>query len=247
MHLLPAPLFPKAGYCYFTRSLARKQRSFSEKITERGKMSFCITLWMVLSRNIHALAKKKKNTKHQQKREQQRFFERFHESARFQPSTQSGQEYQHLDGHEHPGEEGLRDSNQGHPSPLQTFDWLDTEVVDPSEDKLPTYDDKAARLPPYDHGSFPHRRRQREGSHGDVRNGAQINERFNEPGGRGACTGMRIMDHPDVNHGGAVIWYDALEDRYEVISRSLAPPTEPPLPPPYMPNRREVFLHRSPR
>jgi hypothetical protein len=54
-----------------------------------------------------------------------------------------------------------------------------------------------------------------------------------------ACTGMRIMDHPDVNEGGlgAVIWYDALEDRYEVISRSLAPPTESPLPPPYMPNR----------
>ena len=209
-------------------------------------MSICIALWMILSRRIHALdIKKKRET---QKREQQQLSEQSQlshgsTSARFQPSIQSGREY-----HEHSGEEILRDSDHGHthhydgrnnsfahgtvvPGPLQTFDWLDTEVVDPLEDTPPMYDQNAARLPPYDHSRRG--RRQREGSraHGEARNGAQINERR-------ACTGMRIRDHPglDVNQGGAVIWYDALEDRYEVISRSLAAPTEPPLPPPYMPN-----------
>ena len=196
-------------------------------------MSICIALWMILSRSIHTLDTKRKETK------QQPLSEESDESARFQPSIQSGREYQHLDGHEYPAEEVLRGRNNSiaHrrvPSPLQNFE--DTEVADPLEDKPPIYDHNAARLPPYDHGSFPHERRQREGSHGNARNGMQINERFNEPR-RGACTGMRIMHHPDVNEGGAVIWYDALEDRYEVISRSLAPPTEPPLPPPYMPNR----------
>ena len=211
-------------------------------------MSICIALWMILSRSIHAFDTKRKETK-QQKREQQRLSEESDESAGFQPSIQPGREYQHLDSHEHPGEEVLRDTDHGHserpgdnsiahravvPSPLQTFNWLDTEVVDPLEDKPPIYDHNAARLPPYDHGSF--QRRQRGGSHGNATNGVQINESFNEPR-RGACTGMRIIHRPDVNEGGAVIWYDALEDRYEVISRALAPPTEPPLPPPYMPNR----------
>jgi hypothetical protein len=201
-------------------------------------MSICIALWTILSRSIHALGIKKKETK-QQKREQQQLYEQSHESTRFQPSIHSSEEHPDLGGQ---AEEVLRDSDNGHdgrnahravvPSPLQTSDWLDTEVVDPLEDKPPLYDHNAARLPPYDHGSFPYRRRQREGSHGDVGIGVQINE----PRGRGACTGMRIMGHPDVNQGGAVIWYDALEDRYEVISRSLAPPTEQPLPPPYMPN-----------
>lgn len=197
-------------------------------------MSICIALWMFLSRSINALDIKRKETKQQRKRDQQRLSEQSHES----PSIHSGREYQHLGGHEHPGEEALRDSDHGHDgrnnSFSQTIEWLDTEVVDPLEDKLPMYDHNAARLPPYDgNGSFPHTRRQREGSHGDVRNGAQINEARRRGG---ACTEMRIMHHPDVmNQGGAVIWYDALEDRYEVISRSLAPPTEPPLPPPYMP------------
>ena len=225
----------------------------SEKISERGEMSICITLGMILSRSIHTLdIKKKRETKQQQKRERQRLSEQSHgSSAHFQPSIQSGREYQHLGGYEHPGEEILRDSDHGDdgqnnsfahrtvvPSPSQTFDWLDTEIIDSLEDTPPTYDHNAARLPPYNHGSFPrHGRRQGEGNHGEVsaaRNGAQINE----PRAR-ACTGMRIRDHPgvDVNQGGAVIWYDALEDRYEVISRSLAAPTEPPLPPPYMPNR----------
>lgn len=215
-------------------------------------MSICIALGTILSRSIHALdIKKKWETKQQQKREeQQRVSEQSHGSASFQPSIQSGREYQHLGGHEHP-REALRDSDHGHTyhhdgrnnsstpvvlSPSQTFDWLDTEAVDPSEDTPPMYDHNASRLPPYDHGSLPRRgRRQREGSPGEVsvvRNGAQISV----PRAR-ACTGMRIS-HPslNVNQGGAVIWYDALEDRYEVISRSLAPPTEPPLPPPYLPN-----------
>ena len=213
-------------------------------------MSICIALGMILSRSIHTLdIKKKRETKQQQKREQQWLSEQSHGSARFQ---RSDREYQHLGGHEHSREEISRDSDHGHthrhdernysfaqrtgvPSPLQTFAWLDT---DPLEDTPPMYDHNAARLPPYDHGSFPrHGRRQREGSHGEVSvarggNGAQINE----PRAR-ACTGMRIRDHPglDVNQGGAVIWYDALEDRYEVISRSLVPLTEPPLPPPYIP------------
>jgi hypothetical protein len=206
-------------------------------------MSSCIALGMILSRSILDI-KKKRETKQQQKREQQRLSEQSHGSARFQPSIQSGREYQHSSGHEHPAEEVLRDSDHGHthhhdgrnnsfanrtvaPSPLQTVDWLDTEVVDPLEDTPPMYDHNEAGLPPYDHGSFSRRRRrQRDGIH--ARNGAQIYE----PRAR-ACTGMRIRQ--DVNQGGAVIWYDALEDRYEVISRSLAPPTEPPLPPPYIP------------
>lgn len=202
-------------------------------------MSICIALGMILSRSIHALYIKKKQET--QKREQQRLSEQSHGSARFQPSIQSGQEYQHLGGHG----EVLRDSDHGHThhrrnnsfghrtSPLQTLDWLDTEVVDPMEDTPPMYDHNAAQLPPYDRPS--RERGQREGSraHGEVpvtRNGGQINE----PRAR-ACTVMRIRDYPglDVNQGGAVIWYDALEDRYEVISRSLALPMEPPLPPPY--------------
>ena len=219
-------------------------------------MSICTALAMILSRSIHALDIKKKETKPQQNREQQRLSEQSHGSA----TIQSGRDYQHLgdrEDHEDPGEEALRDSDNGNThhhdgqndsfahrtvvstrSPLQTFDWLDTEVVDPLEDTPPIYDHSAARLPPYDHGSFLRRgRRQREGRHREAsvaRNGVHINE----PRIRGACTGMTIREHPglDVNQGGAVIWYDALEDRYEVISRSLAPPTEPPLPPPYMPN-----------
>lgn len=214
-------------------------------------MSICIALGMILSRSIHALdIKKRRET---QKREQQRLSEQSqaHGPAR-QPSIQSGREYQYIGGgHEHPGEEVLRDSDHTHrydgrnnslahrtvvPSPLQTFNWQDTEVVvGPLEDTPPMYDHNAARLPPYDHGSFPCRgRRQREGgrrAHCEVpvaRNRAQINE----PREARACTGMRIRDHPglDVNQGEAMIWYDALEDRYGVISRSLAPP-------PYMPNR----------
>ena len=194
-----------------------------------GEMS---ALWMILSRSIHAFGIKKKETKQQQKGEQQRLSdsEQSDESARFQRSIQPGRE---LGGHENPrvdSDHGPNSSIAVVPSPLQTFDRLDTEVVDALEDKPPMYDHYAARLPPYDQGRFPHRRRQRERSHGDVGNGVQINER------PGACTRMRIMDQ-GVYQGGAVIWYDALEDRYEVISSSLAPPTEPPLPPPYMPNR----------
>ena len=207
-------------------------------------MSICIALGMILSRSIHALdIKKKRET---QKREQQRLFEQSLDgSARFQPSIQSGREYQYIGGHEHPREEVLRDTHRhdgrnnslAHrtvavvPSPLQTFDWLETEVVGPLEDSPPMYDHNAARLPPYDHGSFPFRgRRQREGgrTHCEVsvsRNRAQINE----PREARACTEMRIRDHPGLNEGGGVIWYDALEDRYEVISRSFAPP-------PYVPN-----------
>ena len=268
-YLLPASFVPKSGYCCFTRPFDQKTTELvieKIRVSERGEMSICIALWMIFSRSIHALDIKKKETKQQKNREQQRLSEQSHESAHFQPSIQSGREYQHLGGHEHPGEEVLRNSDHDHgqnnsfahsfahrtvvPSSSQTFDWLETEVANPLEDKPPMYDHNAARLPPYDHGSLPHRRsRQREGCHGDVsvaRNGTN-GMQINEPRGRGACTGMRITDHAGVNQGGTVIWYDALEDRYEVISRSLAPPTEPPLPPPYMPNRCVESLYRSPR
>jgi hypothetical protein len=196
-------------------------------------MSICVALGIMLGRGIQTLyieIKKRRETKQQQKREQQQqLSERFHESAHLQPSIQS--EYQHLGGHEHPGGEISRHSDHHHhgrnnsvvPTALQTLDWLNTEVVDPLEDTPPMYDHNATRLPPYDHtllnftASFPQRgrRRQREDS-------------------RRQITEMRIREHADQER--TVIWYDALEDRYEVISRSLAPPTESPLPPPYMPN-----------
>ena len=192
-------------------------------------MSICVALGIMLGRGIQSLyieIKKKRETKQQQKREQQQLS---HESARLQPSIESG--YQHLGGHEHTGEEILRDSDYHHdgrnnsvvPTALQTLDWLNTEVVDPLEDTPPMYDHNATRLPPYDHtlpnltASIPRRGRRRQGE-----------------GSRRQITEMRIREHADQER--TVIWYDALEDRYEVISRSLAPPTEPPLPPPYMPN-----------
>ncbi|KAF8806921.1 hypothetical protein BYT27DRAFT_7190629 [Phlegmacium glaucopus] len=167
-----------------------------------------------------------------------------------------GSDHDHTQHHfRRDGENNPRTHPQLHrtvaPSPLQTLDWMDTPV-DPLEDTLPTYDHGAAQLPPYDH-TLPNstgritsrrgRRRQREGRQAYEPLdgiGRRIN---NEPQLRArACTGIRIREHPglDVDHdqgaGGGIIWYDALEDRYEVISRSLAPPTEPPLPPPYMPN-----------
>lgn len=133
------------------------------------------------------------------KRGKKREQEGFSSSEQSHGSAQSlaGQEYQH----EHPGEERSSDSDHGHDS----F-WLETEVVDAP----PMYDYGAARLPPYD---GPRRsRRQREGSHG----ARQIYARAR------ACTGMRVVVNCDQGGGGAVIWYDALEDRYEVT------------PPPYM-------------
>ena len=248
MYLLPASLVSNAVHFYSVDLSARRQRYLGTKLrTLKGKMSICTTLGMILSRSIHALDMKKKEKKQQQNREQQRLSEQSDGSV----TIQSGQEYQHLGGHEHSGEEALRDSDHDHthhrdgrndsfahrtvaPSLMQTFDWLETEVVNPLEDTPPIYDHNATRLPPYDHGSVPRRgRRHRESRASVARNGAQINE----PRAGGACTAMRVREHPglDVNRG-AVIWYDALEDRYEVISRSLASPTEPPLPPPYMPN-----------
>jgi len=241
----------------------------NEKNPERGEMSICIALGMMLGRSIQNLyvdIKRKRESKRQQKREQQRLSEHRHEFARFEPSIHSGGgEYQHLsdqgDDHGHTQHHLCCDgrNNPPHlhrivaPNPLQTLDWMDTEV-DPLEDTLPTYDHGAARLPPYDHTLpnstggmvvFPRRGRrcQREGRQPHTHdepldgNGRRINEL--QPRAY-ACTGMRIREHPglDVDRGavgGAVIWYDALEDRYEVISRSLATPTEPPLPPPYMP------------
>ena len=156
-------------------------------------MSICIALGMILYRSIHAFYIKKRGGKREQ--------ERFSSSEQSHGSAQSlaGQEYQH----EHPGEERSSDSDHGHDSfANRTVDLLETEVVDAP----PMYDYGAARLPPYD---GPRRsRRQREGSHG----ARQIYARAR------ACTGMRVVVNRDQGGGGAVIWYDALEDRYEVIS-----------------------------
>jgi hypothetical protein len=201
----------------------------------------CIALGIILGRSIQTFytdIKKKRETKQRQKREEERIAES-NESTHFQSTLQS--QYQHLGGNEHRGEEIRRNSDYGHDepndlfahslrtvvsSPLQTLDWLNTEVADPLEDTPPIYDHNATRLPPYERNVI---------GHGDFSPGG-INEDW-QPRAR-ACTGMRISEHPGLNldQGRVVIWYDALEDRYEVISRSLAPPREPPLPPRYMPN-----------
>lgn len=227
-------------------------------------MSICIALGKMLGRSIQTLyvnIKKKRETEEEEKREQQRLSEQSYESACFRSSMQSSRgEYQHLNGHEHPGGEILRDLDHHDEQNTHrmavapsTFQILDDCVNTEVGDTPPMYDHNATRLPPYDHtlpnltASFPGcgRGRQREGSRSGrhdginlvTRNGRQINKA--QPRAR-ACTGMRIRsEYPGLeseDHREAVIWYDALEDRYEVISRSLAPPTEPPLPPPYMPN-----------
>ena len=227
-------------------------------------MSICIALSIMLGRGIQTLyigMKKKRETKQQQKREQQRLSKGLHGSARFQPSMQSGRgEYQHLGDHEHRVEESSSDHGHSHHRDgrhvrLRTMvpsqhDWLDTGGLDSLEDTLPTYDQVIAQLPAYAHTlqnstvAPPRCRRRRDHRRPhDTLGGNRgcINESQSQTRAR-ACTRIRIREHPEsdvVDHGavgGAVIWYDALEDRYEVITRSLAPPTEPPLPPRYMPN-----------
>lgn len=224
----------------------RTRDKVNDKRCRRREMSVCIAVCMMLGRSIQTLyvdIRKRMKIKQRKRKEQRQLSERSHGYARPQPSGR-GEEYRHLGDH---GEELSRDPDHDHYNGLNNpssrpqshrtvaprpLDWLDTETVDPAEDAPPVYDHGAARLPPYDHtlpGSLPRRgRRRHRRSHHEISAG-HINTR--------ACTGIRIRECPglDVNQG-AVIWYDALEDRYEVISRSLAPRMEPSLPPPYMPN-----------
>lgn len=189
----------------------------SEKVNK--EMSICIVLGVMLGRGIQTLyvdMKKKRETKQQQKRERRRLSEQSRGSAGLQTLVQPDRgEYQHLrdSGHDHHDErDNLPVSSRTRP--LQRMD---------REDMPPTYDHCTGVLPPYDHTlpnptAIPHRGR-REGRD-------EISAR---PRAR-ACTGIRIRE-PDVDQ--TVIWYDALEDRYEVISRLLGPCIELPVPPPY--------------
>jgi len=237
-HASQPPTHPNAS-TYRPGNSHRNRYKINVKRCKGREMSICIAVCMMLGRSIQTLfvdIKRKMATKKQQ---------RLSGSTRPQPLGRG--EYRHL-----ADEELSRDPDHTHrynglnnPSPRsqlhrtpRSVDWLDTEVVDPVEDVPPVYDHGAARLPPYDHtlpnpaGLLVHRGRRRHiASHNEVTagSGSHINTR--------ACTGIRIRECPGLDEDqGAVIWYDALEDRYEVISRSLAPIMEPPLPPPYMPN-----------
>lgn len=176
---------------------------------------------MMLGRGIRTLyvdIKKKRETKQRRKREQQRLSEQPHGSA---PSIREERLKNSDDGHTLPSRDG-----GGNPCPRlhmqgtvsqtrnasQTVDWIDTG---PLEDILPKYEHGAARLPTYEDTlvEFP-RRRDREH---DEQASRQIHESRHRAR---ACTGIRIRTRHglDVEQGAAVMWYDALEDQYEIIA-----------------------------